>query len=761
MLVCVDGIVSRRDFGTIFAVTEIGNRRQFRVRAKASALLGTPAKGETWFVHGNLVDTSYGLQMDAAVAYRTLANGAGIQRFLAEHAPGVGEERAARLWDAFGESLPRVLEDINNIDAVAKVIAPERPRLAVRLAAAAIAAWKEASNDAKLAEWFMQRGIADIVLTQRVARILGDKAIKQLAANPYILTPLLPWSQVDALGQQLLIQEGTLNARADPRRLVGAADAAVKAALRTGMTAFDTDWLRAQMARLLGVGVNSPRVLTALDVARRHGALYQSEQGWWRAPGAALMEQVVASRLMEMTRPGYPSWLVSRTRRSPSQILDAVTDPTRPLDPEQREAVLRILERPLAVLQGGAGVGKTYTMRVACDTFEELGWKTKLCALAGKAALRLSRATGRPAMTLARMLGELTERENLEQERRLHGDAPYLARRLEQLVKIDDRTIVVVDEASMVDLATAYSLLKRIPTGARLLLIGDEAQLPPVGFGLVYHCLVKDPAIAIRLTKVHRQKDDSGIPAVSQAIRARQVPVFDRYEGKVEGVSFVATPYEFIAETVERIALELGGHQEGVVVVSPTNRGPAGVREINDRLHCRFRASHSGTEIKGYGGNYYCTGEPVMFLRNDYSRLLFNGLLGQVTDVDNELRTLHVRFDGEYESRVLEPADLIDLTLAYAITCHRAQGSQTARVVIPLYETRIMDPAWIYTAITRAELQVVLVGEVDALERALHRPWAAESRTVGFQWRRLSDDAEANTEKQFSQERRMVKGILV
>ena len=311
------------------------------------------------------------------------------------------------------------------------------------------------------------------------------------------------------------------------------------------------------------------------------------------------------------------------------------------------------------------------------------------------------------------------------------------SKRLKSLIKLDDRTLVVLDEASMIDLPTLHAILRYMPEGARLLLTGDAAQLPPIGFGLVYHALVSDAQITANLTVIHRQSAESGIPTVSAAIRERRMPLFTDYQGVADGVSFVPCESGLIGDVVERIVLQLGGYSNGVLVVSPTKKGQAGVDAVNARLHERLRPSGTPAhDIKGFNAQYYTIGDPVMWLRNDYSRGLFNGQIGQVKSIPDSPgeRWLEVLFDGESSPRTLQLEDLMDLTLAHAITCHKLQGSQAARVVVPIYESRVLDPSWVYTAITRAERQVVLVGDLTVLRLALRRSRTAENRRVGFAW---------------------------
>ena len=211
---------------------------------------------------------------------------------------------------------------------------------------------------------------------------------------------------------------------------------------------------------------------------------------------------------------------------------------------------------------------------------------------------------------------------------------------------------------------------------------------------------------------------------------------FDEYRGTEDSVSFVECNADCVGATVERIALELGGYSNGVVIVAPTKKGPAGVDVLNAHLHEHLREASGTREVRGFNGQYYCAADPVMWLRNDYARGLFNGLIGQVNLVpeDVEERWLEVLFDGESIPRNLTVDDLLDLTLAHALTCHKFQGSQAPRIVVPIYQSRVLDPSWIYTAITRAEKQVVLVGDMAVLRSALSKPWTSEARQVGFRW---------------------------
>jgi exodeoxyribonuclease V alpha subunit len=182
------------------------------------------------------------------------------------------------------------------------------------------------------------------------------------------------------------------------------------------------------------------------------------------------------------------------------------------------------------------------------------------------------------------------------------------------------------------------------------------------------------------------------------------------------------------------MALELGGPRTGTLIVTATNEGVAGVDGLNMRLHQKHLAATGQPAIKGHLGRWFSAGEPVIHLRNQYSKGLFNGLLGTIQVVETQTRSCTVLFDGEADPHEFTTDDLIDLSLAYAITCHKAQGSSAPRVVIPIYNTKVLDPSWVYTAMTRAEQQVIFVGDVSILEGALRRDWSANRRRIGFEW---------------------------
>jgi len=731
MRLTVDSILSEKPYGVIFSATVAGDGRRLRVRAELRHLLGMPAVGDTWEIEGELRQTSHGPQISVRCGHRLLSSGHLVRQFLAAHVPGVGLERANRLWTAFGENLPEVLSTDDFLEEIASVVAPDKPVLGRQLAVLIAGAWQTASSEASLVAWLDRLGVRDIAMVRRLHRVLGNSAMEAVAANPYVMVPLLPWKQMDDLGRRLLATDGK-DITVDPRCQVGAADEAVKRMLQRGDTAASFEDFTAALEILMGPGINK---IETLSTAVNNGAVI-SFDGLLRAPGAAALEDDLTARLTMLARRPLEARLNLPKASRWSEMIADIAPIRTTLHADQGAAIAGVLSRSLACLVGGAGTGKTFTCRMICDMWTRLGGDVLLCALAGKAALRLSRSTGRLAKTLSRTLAELAERDELET---LLADPDTSAEeagkarsKLEGLSRITDATLVVIDEASMVDLPTVHAIVRRLRPESRLLMVGDPSQLPPIGFGIVFHKLTEDPGITFRLTQVHRQAAATGIPAAAAAIRSGGVPDFWDYRGPAAGISFVDAGANDLSAMLDEAVLRLGDASD-ILIVTATIGGAAGVDSVNERFHHRH-VSSGCEEIRGFLGRRFAVGEPVIFGRNDYRAGLFNGLLGRVTALDFERRAVAVLFDGDLEPKTITEEHLLDLDLAYAVTCHKAQGSSAKRVVIPIYASRVIDRSWLYTAITRAEEQVVLVGDREVFRTSVAKPPSAELRKVGFQW---------------------------
>ncbi|GAA2844351.1 SF1B family DNA helicase RecD2 [Crossiella cryophila] len=392
----------------------------------------------------------------------------------------------------------------------------------------------------------------------------------------------------------------------------------------------------------------------------------------------------------------------------------------------QEEAVKLALTEKVAVLTGGPGCGKSFTVRSIVSLARAKNARVVLAAPTGRAAKRLTELTGHPAATVHRLL-----------ELRPGGDAAYDR---DRPLPAD---LVVVDEASMLDLLLANKLVKAIGPGAHLLLVGDVDQLPSVGAGEVLRDLlaVDSPIPHVRLTQVFRQAQQSGVVSNAHRINAGEQPITD---GLDDFFLFPVEEAEAAAElTVDVVARRLPkkfgvNPRRDVQVLAPMHRGPAGAGALNLVLQEALTPSRPEVPERRFGGRVFRVGDKVTQIRNNYDKGangVFNGTLGVVVALDNDEQKLTVRTD-EDEDVDYEFGELDELTHAYAVTIHRSQGSEYPVVVVPLTTGSwlMLQRNLLYTAVTRAKRIVVLVGSRRAIGQAV-RTVGAGRRHTALGWR--------------------------
>jgi exodeoxyribonuclease V alpha subunit len=739
--ITVERILSQRLGGCIFS-GRTPDRKPIRVVAAANLLGAAPVPGEVWRVRGLLEDSKWGEQVRAASLWRATPSGKLVGEWIAANVPGIGKTRAKRLMDTFGPRLVDLLT-AGDPEPLIPVLAPDHPHLGARLASSAIGIWRDQQASADLHAWLDGHGIQTASVARKLAELLGSNGIEALETNPYTLVGLLPWAEVDKLG--LRLTAATADQAHDPtldaRRMVGMVDAIVIERIsETGDTALTARQLhercKARLRGTLDSGAVSAAATEAIRLAALNHAIVADEltdgTPIWRAPGCAIMETMLAERVITLINGRWRSTVTALSSEAGrDHYLDAACahEEIR-LHPEQREACLRVLGQPLAVLTGGAGTGKTTTTRAIVAAWEAAGGRVELCALAGKAARRLGQSTHRMARTIHRLIRDLRRRQDDSTLPMIDADVGFL----------DEHTLLVIDEASMVDLGQYTELLvDHLPEGCHVLLVGDPAQLPPVGPGLVFPVLCQLSPIIAELTVVHRQCDESGIPSISRAVRGGQVPEFPAFDPSMpDGVSLVTCEPMELEHHVRRTIEALGGHGTSghdLLVLAPTNSGsPCSVSQLNKAFQSQhLRVSGAGEEdiLVGSFGQQFVVGDPVVFTRNLYQQGLCNGTLGRVVSMDVRERRLMIRWDDGVEGEI-DGERIADLQLAYALSGHKAQGSSALRVVVPIYRSQVLDRAWVYTAMTRAEEACVLVGDVDVLRYAISAPPSSSRRLHGF-----------------------------
>ncbi len=396
---------------------------------------------------------------------------------------------------------------------------------------------------------------------------------------------------------------------------------------------------------------------------------------------------------------------------------------------EQAEAVTLALTRKVAVLTGGPGCGKSFTVRSVVELARARKARVVLVAPTGRAAKRLAELTGHEASTVHRLL-ELQPGG----EARYDRDNPL------------DADLVVVDESSMMDVILANKLVKAVAPGAHLLLVGDVDQLPSVGAGEVLRDLLAADAIPrVRLTRIFRQAQQSGIVVNAHRINAGTPP---QLNGFADFFWFTCDPAEdsglHPAEETARMVVDIVAHRipkrfgldprRDVQVLAPMHRGPAGAGNLNTLLQETLTPARENVPERRYGGRVFRVGDKVTQLRNNYEKGkagVFNGTVGVVTGINGEDQSLTVLSD-EDESLVYDFSELDELAHAYAVTIHRSQGSEYPAVVLPLTTSSwmMLQRNLLYTGVTRAKKLVVLVGSRKALAAAVRTPGAGRRHTA-------------------------------
>ena len=381
----------------------------------------------------------------------------------------------------------------------------------------------------------------------------------------------------------------------------------------------------------------------------------------------------------------------------------------------QREAIRTAWEEKVVVITGGPGTGKTTITRGILDLFERRGKKILLCSPTGRAAKRLSEATGRSARTIHRMLGFNPGKGGFQKDR-------------EDPLGADG---VIVDEVSMMDTVLMHNLLKAIPETSRLVLVGDVDQLPSVGPGNVLRDILSSDVIpVVRLTHIFRQARTSQIVTNAHRINEGKYPDIDNATAR-EFFFIEEEDPEAIPEIIEKLCTERIPRRlscdsiEDVQVISPMYRGATGATNLNGRLQQALNPHGFGYRR---GNTEYRAGDKVMQIRNNYQKMVFNGDIRRILSIDVEEEQLVVTFD---EPVTYEFHELDELVPAYAISVHKAQGSEYPAVVMPVTTQHylLLQRNLLYTAVTRAKRLVVLVGTRKALWIAVKNAQVAERYT--------------------------------
>lgn len=614
----------------------------------------------------------------------------GIEKYLGSGLiPGLGPVMAKRLVAAFGletlDVIDRASDRLTEVDG----IGPKRRDQI-------LGAWEEQRDLTEIMVFLQGHGISSAFAT-RILRRYGSRASEIVRQDPYRLA-------LDIAGIGFQMADGIarhLGVSGDhPRRVQAGLLYLLERAAERGHVFLPRSVLVPEAATLLEVEVRTIEAeLPALVdddriVLEPDGvdvAVYRTE--FWEA------ELAIAQRAAE---------LLAQEKRPLERFDEVLQNYQRAqrieLGEKQRVAVRTALESPVSIVTGGPGTGKTTVVRAILSLFEGLSCRVQLAAPTGRAAKRLQEATGREAKTLHRVL-------------EYHPKDGFV-RNAEQPLFCD---VLIVDEVSMVDVILARRTFEALPPRCRLVLVGDVDQLPSVGPGQVLDDLIESGVVpTVRLEQIYRQAEESAIVRNAHRIRRGLFPELDR--GRLSDFYFVEkeTPEEItqMIRTLlaERIPQRFGiDPREGCQILAPMRRGSLGVQALNEVVQELLNPTGEVCP----GAAKLRVGDRVMQMRNNYDLEVYNGDIGRIARCVPETGELAVDFDGTLVRYTRRESD--DLQLAYASSIHKSQGSEFPAVLVPLHvqHYRMLRRNLIYTAVTRGQRLVVVIGERRAFEIAI------------------------------------------
>ena len=659
--------------------------------------------GEEIAAHGEWVNNpDFGRQFKAAGIATSEPNSlAGIERYLGSNLiEGIGPVYAKKLVKKFGADIFDVIDRQSaRLEEVAGVGKKRRREIK--------ASWERQKSVRGIMVFLHEHGIST-ARAVRIYKTYGEESLGVLQENPYQLARDIRgigFKTADDIARKLGIPKES------PERLRAGIGYVLVNATDKGHCALPEEELVELASDILEVG--APEVETVLGQMFGLGDLVREDPGDTGSelvflPHLKLAEEVVAARLRHFAQQpvAYPPMDVGAA-------LDWVEKATgKSLGDEQRLAVAEALARRVLVITGGPGVGKTTILNSVLKILMLKKVEPVLCAPTGRAAKRLGESTGLEAKTVHRLL-EFQP-----------GDRGFARKEGNPL----EGELFVMDETSMIDVVLMHHFLRALPDGAHLLLVGDIDQLPSVGPGQVLGDIIHSGVVpVVRLREIFRQAAESQIITSAHAVNRGELPILDLTSGAESDFYFFQRdrPEAILRTLIQLVRERLPAkfrldRAHDIQVLCPMNRGSLGTQNLNIELQAALNPpAEMKFEVERFGVTFRM-GDKVLQGRNNYDKEVYNGDIGTIVEITTDPGKIAVRFE---DGRLIdyEPGELDELSLAYAITIHKSQGSEFPVVVLPvsMQQFVLLRRNLFYTGITRGRRLVVLVGEKKALKMAV------------------------------------------
>lgn len=695
--------------GTVDTIIFVSQDNRFTVLKLSPEKLSTqitvtlngiaPLIGQLLEIEGEWVKHPKFGQQFKATTYKTVAPTeiSGIEKFLASGAiNGIGPAMAKKIVAEFGEKTLEVIAKSPN--ELLKI-----PGIGKKTAEKISTSYLEQSELTEIMVWLENHGISNTYAGKIFAKY-GSFAIDIMEKDIYRLFQDIEgigFLTADKLAFNLGIQ------REDKRRIISGIDYALMQLCNNGHCCIPEMALVDKTAKILQV--NNQIIFTILKERIDNGSLNTEVVGGETLiypPYLYYAEKKVATRLLQLQQATEPLSednlsLFIKVWEKDNQIQ---------LAQKQKEAIKACLHHGVLVLTGGPGTGKTTVIKGILSILKAQGLKIRLAAPTGRAAKRLSETTGQKALTIHRLL----EANNLAQDDNLQlGFSKDIDDQL-------DADVIILDEVSMVDIVLMHHFLNAVPDGCRIILVGDTDQLPAVGPGSVLKDIIRSQKIpAIRLDEIFRQAQTSMIIQNAHIINAGRLP--DLRKQYSDFVFYELNDDTSITQKILDLCTKDLPHEgfdvlKDVQILSPMHRFLCGVENLNLMLQEQLNPKKNQDELK-YSSQTFRIGDKVMHIRNNYQKNVFNGDIGFIQDINNEKLTV------DYFDHIVtyEKNELNELTLAYASSVHKSQGSEYKVVIIPLSTSHyiMLQRNLLYTAITRAKQKVIIIGSKKALMTAI------------------------------------------
>ncbi len=698
-------LFQNKEDGFVIFVLQLNNKQNTIVKGHVPSI--TPGEivtiQGTWVMH-----PKFGKQFDAQQCTAQIPTSIiGLKKYLSSGLiKGIGPVYGEKLVNYFGEEVLEIIDKMPHRLQEIDGIGPKRVEKIVT-------AWQDQKEISHIMVFLQEKGISPAYATKIYKRYRAE-SISVILENPYRLAQDI-WGIGFKIADQIAQNLGI--AKDSSKRITAGILHTISTTTNSGHLYIELQKLKEQTTTILELEHND-NIANTIKLALHD--LYNSDKiklishenkHFVTLTPFYFSEQRVANKLKKLML--FPAQHTFDIKKIYKKLLTQTDRDVVALNEDQQKGVIACLQNKTTVITGGPGTGKTTLIKKLIEILDQDKITYRLAAPTGRAAKRITENTGKPATTIHRLL---------------EFDVSTMG-----FVRNEENTLplnfLIIDEASMIDIFLANSVLKALPSHAHVVFIGDVDQLPSVGAGnFLNDIIASDKVPSVRLTKIFRQAQDSLIILNAHRINTGEFPTSYQPDTRQDFIFIKEEDPQQVPLHLENIYTKIlpkhGINQHDSIVLVPMHRGVVGTQKLNYDLQQMLNPNAQKTSFENnsdkhthisYAGTIYNIGDRVMQIRNNYDRLVFNGDIGILESIDHTEKTFNVL----YEERIVEYdfSDLNELVLAYAISIHKSQGSEYAAVIIPIFMQHftLLQRNLIYTAITRAKKLCIFIGQPKAI----------------------------------------------